>query len=544
MNLSVFEIQPTTILLHIKCCSVVVEEKKILFYLNNMSFRSSAIDNDELIHHAVRQGHIISLEIYLNQNPNCLNKLYTYNQFKWTPLLAACYYKHEHIVRLLLNRYKPDIEAKGTIIFNMIDDQVEIVEDVSPLWTAVAIDHFDIVRLLIEQGHANINHLTKSHSTPFRIACYNNNLEMAKYLFQHGANPYQRKLGNYTNLMLSSGRRYLLIVKYLINQLHSNINEEDENGQTALYYAVKSSSYDIVKYLLENGAKNTRDKLRNVTPLMRAALYGEINLVEIFHGYCSDLEWIEAKELLGATYGGCIARLENLNKSIEYITEAFQLRLKKNLPKILKNRPIEIFDFRSECVTIEEFNQLIKLNSKDNLSIETILIHQRLLGSTSNDYHHVLRYYGVILADNYRYNDCLRWWFYEIDLKQKYHINLKKEYLRCFIDIFIEMKLNNIPIENLIRLLNIINNELQLNIKNENFDYNLYTLFYLITIIARIIFNSNKEIKQNLSINNQKELFKLIQCIIQHQYKTIDEHLSFLHLSSSSSTNSYSDEIR
>jgi len=393
-----------------------------------MSFRSSAIDNDELIHDAVRQGHIISLEIYLNQNPNCINKLYTYNQSKWTPLLAACYYKHEHIVRMLLHRYKPDIESKGTIVFDMIDNKYEIVEDVSPLWTAVAVDNFNIVRLLIEQGHANINHLTKTHSTSFRVACYNNNLEMAKYLVKHGANPYQMKIGNYTNLMLCAGRQYFLIVKYLINELKSNIDQQDENGQTALYYAVKSGSYDIVKFLLENGAQNLRDKLRNVTPLMRAALYGEINLVEAFYGYCSDIEWIEAKELLGATFGGCVARLENLNKTIEYITEAFQLRIEKNLPKILSNKSNEIFNFHSECETIEQFNQLIHSNSKDDLRIESIRIHQRLLGDTSNDYHHVLRYYGVILANNFRYNDCLSWWFYEIDLKQKYRINFKKEY--------------------------------------------------------------------------------------------------------------------
>jgi len=505
-----------------------------------MSFQSSAIDNEELIHTAVRQGHLISLEIYLNQNPNCINKLYTYNQSKWTPLLAACYYKHESIVRMLLNRFKPDIEAKGTVVFDTIDNQSEIIEDVSPLWTAAAVDQFDIVRLLIEQGKANINHLTKTHSTTFRVACFNNNLDMAKYLVQHGANPYQMKIGNYTNLMLSAGRRYPSIVKYLVSELGSNINAEDENGQTALYYAIKSGSLDIVKYLLENGALNIRDKLRRVTPLMRAALYGEIDLVEVFRGYCSDLEWIEAKELLGATFGGCVAQFENLNKTIEYIIEAFQLRKTKNLPKILSEKSIEIFHFRSECETIEQFHQLIHSDSKEELHIETIRIHQRILGDMSNDYHHVLRYYGAILADKNRYDDCLRWWFYEIDLKQKYKIQFKKEYLRCFIDIFNEMKQTNISMKSLIRLLKILDQELQSHRTNESFDYNLHTLLYLITILARIIFNN----KQDITINNHRELFQLIQLILQRQYQTINDGLSLLHLCSSSLTNHFSEDIR
>ncbi|CAF3747387.1 unnamed protein product [Rotaria sp. Silwood1] len=504
-----------------------------------MAFQSLAIDNDELIHNAVRQGHVISLEIYLNQNPTHINKLFTYNQSQWTPLLAACYYQHEHIVRMLLSRFKPDIEAKGTVVFDMISNQKDIIEDVSPLWTAAAVDHFDIVRLLIEQGHANINHLTKTHSTTFRVACYNNNIEMAKYLLEHGANPYQTKIGNYTNLMLSAGRRYFIIVKYLVNELKCNINEQDENGQTALYYAVKSCSYEIVKFLLENRAMNICDKLRKVTPLMRAALYGEINLIEAFDGYCSDLEWIEAKELLGASFGGCVAHFENLNRTVEYLTEAFQLRIQKNLPKTLSIESSEIFNFCSECETFEQFNQLICLNSKENLHIETIRIHQRLLGDMSKDYHHVLRYYGAILADTHRYNDCLRWWFYELDLKQKYNISSKKEHLRNFIDIFLEMKQNNqmdISITSLIRMLKIIDNELQLNFKNKNFDYNLHTLLY-------IIFSVNEKIKQEISSNDRQELFQLIRLIIRHEYTTMKDESSLLHLCSSSLTDSFTNEI-
>ena len=81
-----------------------------------------------------------------------------------------------------------------------------------------------------------------------------------------------------------------------------------------------------------------------------------------------------------------------------------------------------------------------------------------------------------------------------------------------------------------------MNNELELNIKTNNFDYNLHTLLYLITIIARIY---DEKIK-----SENQELFKLIQFIIQHQYKTIKDGLFLLHLCSSSSTISFSEEIR
>lgn len=512
-----------------------------------MSFQSSAMDDEELIHNATRQGHVMSLEIYLNKNPWNINKLFTFNESKWTPLLAACYYKHEHVVGMLLNRFNPDIEVKGTVVFDINGNQKEIIEDVSALWTAVAVDHFDIVRLLVEKGYANINHLTKTHSTAFRVACYNNNLKMAKYLIEHGANPYQTKIGNYTNLMLSSGRRYFTIVKYLVDEIKCNINEQDENGQTALYYAVKAGSQEIVKFLLENGAFNIRDKLRKVTPLMRAALYGEVMLVEAFNGYCSDLEFIEAKELLGASFGGCVAHIENFNLTIKYLTEAFELRIQKNLPKILSDDSLDMFNFNFECETLEQFNQLIRSKSKDDLHLETIRIHQRLLGNMSKDYHHVLRYYGAMQADVQLYNDCLRWWFYEIELKQKYEISFKKEHLRDFIEIFLEMIKNNpvdIPIVCLVKMVKILDGELQLNLKTKNIDYYLHTLLYLITIIARIIFNFNENQKKNVSIFNLQELLKLIRLIIQHDYRTTTDKFSLLHLCSSSSTEGFLDELK
>src|SRR5277367_3397302 len=100
-----------------------------------MPFQSSAIDDEELIHNAARQGHVISLEVYLNQNPKCINKLFTYDKSIWTPLLAACFYKHEHVVRMLLTRFKPDIDAIGTINLDTLENRFELAEEVSSLWT-------------------------------------------------------------------------------------------------------------------------------------------------------------------------------------------------------------------------------------------------------------------------------------------------------------------------------------------------------------------------------------------------------------------------
>jgi Fem-1 family protein b len=512
-----------------------------------MSFQSSAIDDEELVHNVARQGHVFSLEIYLNQNPKCINKLFTYHQSKWTPLLVSCFYKHEHVVRMLLTRFKPDIEAVGTVTLHPINNRSDLAEEVSPLWTAAAVNHFDIVKLLIKHGNANTNHLTKTHSTALRAACYHNNLEMIRYLIEHHANPYQAKEGNYTNLMLSAGRQHPLIVDYLVNQIKCDINERDENGQTALYYSVRSKSIEITKFLLEHGALNIRDKKRKVTPLMRAALFGEINLVNAFEGYCSDIEWIEAKELFATSFAGFISRIENPSKTIEYLTEAFQLRQAKNLPKQLIVEPLEILHYRRECETLEQLNQLLCSNIKDALFIETILIHQRLLGDDHVDYHDAIHYYGVTLAHNHQYHDCFRSWFYEFDLKQKYNIPFETNHLHQFIHLFAKMKFTdhlNIPIEDLLRMFNIMNYVFTSDHNIESFDLCLIILLRLITIVARIMYSEDLEEKQELSIDHRRDLYKAIRYVIRHQYVSVETGSSLLHLCINSSTKKISVSIR
>lgn len=511
----------------------------VICILENMSFQVSALDDEELIHTAARQGHRISLEIYLSQNPQCANKLFTYRESLWTPLLAACFYKHEDVVRMLLRCFRPDIHTTGTINLRTLENRFELVEEVPPLWTAAAVNHFDIVKLLVEQGHANVNQLIKTHSTALRAACYHNNLEMVHYLITHGANPHQARKGNYSNLMLCAGRQYPLIVKYLLDEAKCDINEQDENGQTALYYAVRSGSVEMTQILLEHGAQNLRDYKRKITPLIRGALFGDANVVHIFQDYCSDLEWIEATELLATSFSGCISRIENPKKTIEYITEAFELRSRKNLPKSSTIESFELLPTRSECQTLEEFNELINSNEKDTIHIEMIFLHRRILGEDQNDYHDAIHNHGARLATNHQYHECFRWWFYELNLKRKFHIPCQSKYFELFLNLFIQMKYvdqMNIDIEDLIEMFDMMNYVLTSEIYRKYFQSNFILLLHLISLVARLLHSENTQEKQDISLDNCRKLYKSLRSIIRQHFQTELNHSSLLHLCTDSST--------
>jgi ankyrin repeat protein len=219
--------------------------------LSSSSFGLSSLKDENLIISAVRNGYLITLEVYLNeQNDEIINKLYNFDNNKLSILMGCCFYKHSNLVRMLLKRHSGlSIDLLGTVIFDSSYTHPETATDVPALWIATAMNNFEIVKLLVEIGGANVNHLTANHSTAFRVACFNGNLDLCKYLVKHGANYNQSRKGNYTNLMVSAYWKHEHIIHYLIDELNCNPNEQSEHGRTALHNAVESESIEIIKYL-------------------------------------------------------------------------------------------------------------------------------------------------------------------------------------------------------------------------------------------------------------------------------------------------------
>ncbi|UJR29136.1 hypothetical protein I4U23_010350 [Adineta vaga] len=490
---------------------------------SDMSLKYSWTTKDELIHRATRQGRVFSLETYLNRYPlENINQQFEYGRSRWTLLIAACFYKHEHIVRMLLRRFKPDVNAIGDVKLDFVH---EIMYGVSALWVAVAVGQLDIVRLLIEEGNANINHLSVTRSSSLRAASYIGRLDITRYLIEHNADMGLVRDGNYTNLMLSAYREHTHMLKYFLDELKCDPNEYDQDGRTPLHYAIDGGSLDVVRLLLEHGAKNSS---RNpMTPLIWAALEAREDLVDAFENYCSsDFEWIEARELLGASYANIESKNYNLNKAIEHLMKAYNWRREKKLPKRLPCFSlISAYNYSHECQTLDEFNVLL-LKSNAELHIESLRIQERILGQKNKRYRHSIRFYGAILADTQQYDLALQFWLYELHLRKLHQIHFDKWHLRDFIHIFSEMIINNIDHisqQAILEILKALNAELS---NNRNNDHNFLTLFYLITIL------SHMSEKQKVS-SSMEDIYRMLIIFVRKCYTTIGnlQHWSLLHLS-------------
>lgn len=450
-----------------------------------MSFEYSLTNKDELIHRATRQGRVFSLETYLNQYPmKDINRRYEYGRSKWTLLIAACFYKHENVVRMLLRRFEPNVDAVGDV---KLDFVTEIMSGVSPLWVAVAVGHFGIVKILVEEGQANVNHLSATRSSPLRAASYIGHLEIARYLVAHGADVRLVRDGNYTNLMLSAYREHSHMVKYFIDELGCDPNESDQDGRTPLHYAIDGGSSEVLYTLLERGAKNLAQT--TMSPMVWAALEAREDLVDAFEKYCSsDLEWIEARELLGASFGNVESKHYNLDKAAEHLTKAYQWRNEKNVPKVPStNPPIEAFNYFQECQTLEEFYAILS-QPNNRLHMESLLIQERILGPKNKRYRRAVRFYGAVLADRRQYDASLLFWLYELDLRRQHQISFDKWHLRDFVHMFAEMIINDIEKiseKALLEIFKALSDELS---QARNNDHNFFTLFYLITVISHVCY--------------------------------------------------------
>ena len=107
-------------------------------------------------------------------------------------------------------------------------------------------------------------------NTPLTAAVELNNLDMVKFLVEHGADINGRE---FSPLLTATylGNRTFDIVKYLVEH-GANVNVRNKRGDTPLYNAFcNSDGIEMVKFLVEHGANvNAVDNLNGETPIFVA----------------------------------------------------------------------------------------------------------------------------------------------------------------------------------------------------------------------------------------------------------------------------------
>lgn len=118
--------------------------------------------------------------------------------------------------------------------------------------------------------------------TALHHACRNGRNEHIKHLVSVSANLAAVTKDKKTCLMLAVIEGKVDLVRDLMKykQCKQSVTEKDAFGQSALHYASKDGSLDIVKHLLENMAKPDTKDVDWRTPLMVACEYGKLEVVK------------------------------------------------------------------------------------------------------------------------------------------------------------------------------------------------------------------------------------------------------------------------
>jgi len=248
--------------------------------LNFMSARNVTHLSDRRGYFGVHEEVVplLHLSVLLNQSPEIVRELAENNNDKdikvfcyGTPLEIAAQFNHTQLMKILLVDSHAQINAAAYaatyhgsyeaaqllyqhIITHQARDRVQTLLD-EYLSTACQQGHEKIVKLLLRLG-ADINTVKFLRLTPLYISIQNEHIDVVRTLLECEADVTIGSGLNQSNTppIGIAASKSLKLVKLLVDK-RADINATNTKGTTPLYFAVQEQKVDIVRFLLEIGAR-------------------------------------------------------------------------------------------------------------------------------------------------------------------------------------------------------------------------------------------------------------------------------------------------
>jgi len=262
--------------------------------------------------------------LYENENNNedeILNRIYTYdlmeksikaNSFsfikkilKYDPFNYKCInYRNilidavrncdEKIVKLLIQSFICTSPNKPRSKFNKTSNQNYDIQYLNLLLNIfIKMNNDKYIKYIVENNNFNIdiNKMDINGEYPIITAFNNNNIEILKYLLEHGGDCNTKNNNGLSLLMLAIDKSNYNMVKYLLQNPNINIYENDINGNSPLIKAIGQNNIDLVKllidYCIRNKIKidiNGKDSNGNY-PLIKAINQNNFDIVFLLVNY-------------------------------------------------------------------------------------------------------------------------------------------------------------------------------------------------------------------------------------------------------------------
>lgn len=182
-----------------------------------------------LLEEYIESGDAAAIDNLLHTNPT-LGRQNTSHEI--SPLLLACYYNKQKIIKVLLNH----------------------IQDVD-IYEAAAIGLEERVQELIEQNSSLLSSYSPHGFTALGMACHFGNESVVRYLLLKGADANQTSNNGYfvNPLYTAISSNFDAIAKLLVEG-GAEVNVVQAGNQTPLHAAAENGNIEMLILLLENGA--------------------------------------------------------------------------------------------------------------------------------------------------------------------------------------------------------------------------------------------------------------------------------------------------
>ncbi|KAG8526971.1 uncharacterized protein KY384_008400 [Bacidia gigantensis] len=230
---------------------------------------------------------------------------FTWPEKVWPSELAfietICYFGHIVLLQDYLERCKTSLgnlqfglywaasEGHAATVQRLLQTNIDpnsTYTDRSPLCTAAAAGHLEVVKLLTGASQVDVNFRGHHDSTPIAEAATNGHQEIIEHLLaQIQTVPDITDHNGHTPLIKAVWGRHELIVRHLLADERVQAKLEDNSGNTPLSYAVIEGKIEVVRMLKKDPSVDPDHVNRKGrTPFSLAAGEGHVEILRILKG--------------------------------------------------------------------------------------------------------------------------------------------------------------------------------------------------------------------------------------------------------------------
>lgn len=432
------------------CCVVTLIRVKIThnFYLLD---KMNELDNNDELYTLVCQtdnaNELDSRLKILSNVDEILLFLHRRTDQSVSLLMLAALYGKDEMVRVIIS-HSSDVNQLVEVHGNVFRINGTLVRNASALWCACDRGHYNVARTLIESGGAKVD---RGPRYPLLIdAVIVGRLDTVRFLIENGYADVN-SIGTNDSYKLNSLIMAVIyghtqIVAYLLAKGSKFDYTTPSSSNTPLGYAAIKGHFDIVRLLCSAGASASIKNKNGQTPLMLAAKYDRISVIDYLleqndlETGISQLEFVASSFIISISNNITIQQTQ-FQRMLRLMRKIFEIRKIKNLPKLIA-QPIAAYSFQQECQTVEDLNRI--QHDNERLYTEALIIRERLLVGEKNEIlFKPLLIRGDKLVEQGQFELCLHLWEHTFHLYQNMDLETG---LHRFVWLFCKMLSLKIPI--------------------------------------------------------------------------------------------------